>query len=49
MPPLLMPIRLQSIMTITKILLEELRKIESGNWQKVYKDGYDSNYTLSIN
>ena len=23
-------------------LLEQLRKIESGNWNKVYKNGYDS-------
>ncbi|EPI03157.1 hypothetical protein D920_00311 [Enterococcus faecalis 13-SD-W-01] len=24
-------------------VLDELRKIESGEWKKVYKDGYDSN------
>jgi hypothetical protein len=25
-----------------KPLLEQLRKIESGRWSKVYKDGYDA-------
>lgn len=24
-------------------MLDELRKIESGEWKKVYKDGYNSN------
>lgn len=26
-----------------KELLDKLRRIESGKWQKVYKDGYDGN------
>jgi hypothetical protein len=31
-----------------KLLLEELRKIESGQWNKVYKDGYSAGEEVSI-
>lgn len=30
-------------MVKNKVLLEKLRAIESGEWKKVYKDGYDAN------
>ena len=31
-----------------KFLLQELRKIELGEWNKVYKDGYSSGNQVSI-
>lgn len=31
-----------------KFLLEELRKIEPGEWKKVYKDGYSAGNEISI-
>jgi hypothetical protein len=31
-----------------KWLLEELRKVESGEWSKVYKDGYSGSEEISI-
>ena len=31
-----------------KLLLEELRKVEPGEWNKVYKDGYSGGSEVSI-